>query len=120
MVSARPQAHVTLPGRPAHAPAAEDVRVDVRHLLPGIRAVVEHDAIPGPANALGGRGPVREPGHFLEQAAGLGDRRQVDVMFPRHDQEMRGRLRIDIAEHETPCVFLHDFGRNLTGSDRAE
>lgn len=104
MVSARPEAHVTLPdsdsgpipeaarrpalsGRPSQPPATEDVRVDVRHLLPGIRAAVEDGAVAGAIDALGDRGLVRETGHFLEQAAaGLGDGREVNVMFFRYDQ----------------------------------
>lgn len=141
MVSARPEAHVTLPDshsdrpghcrgaapgatqaaapalprrrspalprRPSQLPAAEDVRVDVRHLLPGIRAVVEDGAIAGAFDALGHRDLVRETGHLLEQAAlglgaGVGDGREVDVMFFRYDQHMRGRLRVDIAERDSP------------------
>ena len=96
-----------LPRRPSQLPAAEDVRVDVRHFLPGIRAVVEDGAIAGAFDALGHRDLVRETGHLLEQAAlglgaGVGDGREVDVMFFRYDQHMRGRLRVDIAERDSP------------------
>ena len=80
--------------------------MDVRHLLPGIRAAVEDDAIAGAVDALGHRDLVRKTGHLIKQAAGLGagpgDGREVNVMFFRYDQYMRGRLRVDIAERDSP------------------
>lgn len=77
--------------------------MNVRHLLPGIRAAVEDRTVAGAIDALGHCGPVREAAYFLEQAAArLGHRREVNVMFFRYDQYVRGGLRIDIPERDSP------------------
>lgn len=79
------------------------MRVNVRNLLPGVRAAVEDRTVAGAVDALGDRGLVREAAHFLEQAAArLGNRREVNVMFFRYDQYMRGSLRVDITERDSP------------------
>ena len=92
-----------LPGGPLQAPAADHVRVRVRHLLPGIRAAIEDDAVARTANTLVHRYTVRQAGYLLEQAAASrGDRRDVGVMYFRYDQHMCGCLRIDIPERDSP------------------
>ena len=92
-----------LPGGPLQAPAADHVRVRVRHLLPGVRTAIEDDAVAGTANTLVHRYTVRQAGHLLEQAAASrGDRRDVEIMFFWYDQHMCGCLRIDIPERDSP------------------
>ena len=88
---------------PLQGPAAEHVQVSVRHILPGVRAAIEDDAVAGSVDALGDRDTVRQAGHLFQQAAGrLGDRRDVGIMFFRYDQHMCGCLRIDITERDSP------------------
>jgi len=79
------------------------VRVDVRHILAGIRATVEDHAIARLADALRYRAGVGQGHHLLEHAAAGGNhRRDVDIMFLRYDQDMNRGLRIDIAERDSP------------------
>ncbi len=92
-----------LTGRPLKPPAAEHVRVDVRHVLAGVRAIVDDHAIARLADALRYRGGLGQGRHLLEQAAAGGDdRRDVGIMLFRYDQHMNGGLRIDIAERDSP------------------
>ncbi len=79
------------------------MRVRVRHLLPGVRAAIEDDAVARTANTLVHRYTVCQVGHLLEQAAASrDDRRDVDIMFFWYDQHMCGCLRIDIPERDSP------------------
>ena len=132
MVSARPEPHVTLaraaypaarplPGRPFQAAAADEVRVGMRHVLPGVRAAVEDDAVAGIADALGEGDTVREAGHLIEEAAASqGDRRDIGTMLFWYDQDMYGGLRVDIPERDSPQGLAHSFNRSLAGSDPAK
>ena len=92
-----------LTGRPLKPPAAEHVRVDVRHVLAGVRATVEDHAIARLADALRYRGGVGHGRHLLEQAAAGGDhRRDVGVVLLWYDQDMNRGLWINIAERDGP------------------
>jgi len=92
-----------LTGRPLKPPAAEHVRVDVRHVLAGVRATVEDHAIARLADALRYRSGVGQGRHLLEQPTAGGDhRRDVGIMFLRYDQDVNRGLWIDIAERDGP------------------
>jgi hypothetical protein len=92
-----------LPGGPLQTPASDHVRMRVRHLLPGVRAAIEDNAVARTADALVHRYTVCEAGHLLKQAvASRGDLRDVGIVFFWYDQHMCGCLRINIPERDSP------------------
>jgi hypothetical protein len=97
------------------------MRVHVPDSLPRVLAGVEDDPVPGGLDALGGRDLACRRDEFVKQpAARGGEGRHVGVMIPRHHQDMRRRLRVDVTEGDSPLPVQHKRGRDLSGSDPAE
>jgi hypothetical protein len=81
----------TSPGWPGQRPAANDVRVGMRHRLPGRPAGVEHDAVSRLGDFLSHRNAMRLACHLLkEAAASFRDCRKLRVMFFRYNQTCMG------------------------------
>jgi hypothetical protein len=97
------------------------VRVHVPDGLPTVLAGVEDDPVPAGGNALGGRDLVCRADDFVEQAAARGDEgRHVGEMVPRHHQDVRRRLGVDVTEGDGPLSVHHYRGRDLSGNYPAE
>src|SRR5690606_23449235 len=87
--------------------SAQQVKVQVKHPLPAVRTAVVHDPI---ARLLDVKLPGQDVGHLENVPQKLrvvirhvGQRRYVP---PRNDEEMNGRLRIDIAKRDDAVVFI--------------
>src|SRR5690348_16721504 len=108
----------TSAGWPAHRAARKDVGVDVEHALADLRAGVENGAKLFEAQLVGKAPDARDQrGGGVGVAAQVGD---VGVVLPRHDEHVRGRLRIDVLESVVVLVRINLGGRNLAGDDLAE
>jgi hypothetical protein len=108
-------------GRPCHRPTAQQVRVRVRDGLTALPPGVEHDPVAAAVDALGDRDLMRLADKLVEQAATrVRQCRHVRVMIPRDDQDVGGRLRVDVAEGDGPLSVKHDRGRDVAGRDRAK
>src|SRR5258708_7313713 len=108
-----------LAGRPLHRPAAEDVKMEVKHRLATIGVGVHHDAI-----------ALRRDSRLLRDIAGKSQQ------FPEHprifhiveradvgrrdDQDMGGCLPIEVLEGHHAVAALHDRGRNLARGNLAK
>src|SRR5712691_4864345 len=112
---------ILLSRRPAQAAAADEVQVDMEDGLAGVAVRVEH----GPETAGGDPAILRDgggpPNDFTDDLIIV--RRQFverrDVAL-RHDEDVRGCLRIDVVEGEQAVVFVDDGRRNLAFDDLAE
>lgn len=92
----------------------------MKHCLPGIRTVVEDRAISGGDAAFGRdlRGDeVQVADHRLVACSGFGERSE---MLARDNQDVRGRLRIQILERHGLFVLMDKARRNLPGDDFTE
>ncbi len=108
-----------LAGRPMHWPAAEDVKMEVRHRLTTIGVGVHYHAI-----------ALRRDSRLLRDIAGKSQQ------FPEHprifcivegadvsrrdDQDVGRCLRIEVLEGQHAVAALHDRGRNLAGGNLAK
>ena len=92
--------------------------MQVRHGFAGVGAVVEDEAVAAFFQAEF----LRDFGGFEQQmaeglmifGAGFGEARN---RFPGNDQNMRRRLRIDVAEGDDLVVLEDDVRRNFAGDD---
>src|SRR3954467_5733201 len=95
------------------------MQVDVKNGLAGIGVRIDHSAIPALRQSFG----LRELcGHQMHLADDVGVLRLVqrhDVL-PRNDQNMNGRLRVDIPERDAMLVLRDDVCRNLFLQNAAE
>ena len=55
-----------------------------------------------------------------QASVGAGERGQVSIVILGDDQDMRGRLGIDVTKCEGTATFSHTFGRDVTRDDLAE
>jgi hypothetical protein len=107
--------------RPGHRTATEQVRVHVPDGLPAVLTGVEDDPVAAVLDALG-RGDLTGGADKLvkQAAARRGERPHVGEVIPRDHQDMRWRLRADVAEGDDPLSVQHYRRRDLSGSDPAE
>lgn len=109
-----------LTGGPSESAAAEQVEVQVGNGLAAVAADVRHDAI-AVAQPLG----LRQAANYQEKMA---DERPVDIFdvvdrhdfLFRNDQDVRGRLWLDVAERQAVFVFVENLGGNLAIDDPLE
>ena len=76
------------------------MQVKVKHRLPGAAAVVEDRAVAIGQLSFAGKlcgKQLQAPEHRAIFRARVGERNQV---FPRTDQDMRGRLRVNVFKRE--------------------
>src|SRR5687768_4256082 len=105
--------------RPAELASAEEMQVDVKHRLAGVRACVDDDAV-----AVG-----REP---FRRGEGLGDQHQPSEHLRvrrlvqgghvglRDYEDMGRRLGVDVAKGDRVLVLVHELRRYLATHDAAE
>ena len=110
-----------LAGRPGEAASAEQVKVEVVDGLPAVVAGVDDDAIAAGvelelAGDLGGGGE-----EMAEQVGVLGSGldERVDVA-PRDEENVCGRLRLDVGEGEAKLVGVDRLGGDFALKDAAE
>ena len=102
-------------------PAAEHVDVQVRDGLAPIGAVIDRDAETGVADAFlagdgsSGEQEVAQKGSVFR--FGFAD--AWDHGF-RYDEEMGGRLGVDVAEGDALIILVDDLRGNLAGDDALE
>jgi inner membrane transporter RhtA len=105
-------------GRPAERPAGQQVGVDVEDALADLGSGVEDGAERGQAERLrGALDAGQQAGRDVGPDRGLDDVAQV---LARNDEDVRGRLWVDVAEGERGVVGVHDVGRHFPGDDLAE
>ena len=90
------------------------------HRLPGLRAAIDHDAIPG-AQLMLLREPVGEVECLAHQrgVALVRFGQRGDVLF-RNDEDMGRGLRVDVGEGHELVIFGHDLGGQLPVGNSAE
>ena len=89
--------------------------------LSRFRAGVEDDPVAAVPEPLGLRHPVGLERHLGQQpGVEAGQRRQVRVVILGDDQDMRGSLRVDIAERDRSVTLSHSFRWDITRDDLAE
>ena len=89
-------------------PAREQMQMDVKDRLAGFTVAVQHGAIPALVVALFGRDRGSGADELSHERLIL-DRQIVGRrnVFPRHDQHVKGRLRVDVVEREEVRVLEH-------------
>src|SRR5262245_4625606 len=89
--------------------------------LPGVRPVVEDEAVAALVGADLAGDALRRAEHRREERTVLGPHRvgARDVLT-RHDQDVGRRLRIEVVEGDDRLVLEGDSGRYLTTGDAAE
>lgn len=95
--------------------------MDVGHCLPGLGTGVEDETVTAFADTLGHRDMVRLAHNLGEQPARCAcERRRALIVVLGDDQNVHGRLRVDIAEGHR-AVRLQDLvSREFPGSNLAE
>lgn len=95
--------------------------MDMGHRLPGLGARVEDETVTAFADSLGDRDTVRLAHHLGEQAARCArERRRALVMVLGDNQDMNGRLRVDIAERDGALRLQDLVSREFPGCNLAE
>lgn len=110
-----------LPNWMPHALSAHQVHMQVEDNLPAMRAGVDDQAVTGLRDALL-RGELfgdreKPPHHGLIFGQDVIDR---DNVFDRHDQQVGGRDRMDIAKSDDLLVLVKDGSRCFPFDDLAE
>ena len=102
-------------GRPGHGTSADDVAVQVKDALPGVRPFVNDEAISGcPQAELFGDLPRGDNHSAKKHRVGLcGSMYSIDMLF-WNDERMRRRDRSDVAEGEQVLVLEENFRRCLS------
>jgi hypothetical protein len=89
--------------------------------LAGLCAGVENDAVPAAVDARRLGDLVCLIRHLGQQRrVGRGQCGEVAVVSLRDNKDMRGRLRVDIAESKRPGTFAHENGGDIARDDLAE
>src|SRR5664279_4984671 len=107
--------------RPGHAAATEQMQVRVEHTLSRVRAGVEDQPEAGFGDAL--RLRQCAAGHHKGGQAGRiigGQLDRVLVVRGRDQQDVRGRLGVDVPEGDRVLVAVHLARGDLPGDDLAE
>ena len=95
--------------------------MQVRHGFPAVPAMVEHE----PITVFSQTQRRSDVSGFQEQVAeqGLVARlggADASNRFLGHQQDVHGRLRIDVMKRQDEVVFVGDLRRNLAGGDFLE
>ncbi len=100
-------------------PPAEKVQMQMKNGLPTILSSVDHRPVSGRRNSLLPRERRRKHGHSAEQLAVSDVVERADVLS-RHDHDVDGRLRRDVAKREIVRGIGHHLGGDLSPHDPAE
>lgn len=103
-----------------HLPSAEDVDVEVVDGLAAVGAGVEHQAVAvgevlGAGDFAGGVEKLAEDGGVV-----LGGVRVRGEVVLGDDEDVRGRLGVDVREGESLLVFVEAVDGDFAGDDFAE
>jgi hypothetical protein len=105
------------------------VEVEMRDQIAGVCTHIEHEPVApliGWIDALANKsldsGDVLGEKHKIDQFLGVFGREVIGCanMPPGDDEDMSGRLRVDIAECDAPFARRHLVGRYLADDDAAE
>lgn len=104
-----------------HHATTQQMQMDMENDLPARLVAVHHGAVAGLGETLASRnlahGTIHTPhDHFFLrlEIVERGD------MFPRHDQDVCRRLRIEVAESDYRVVFVHLVRRDVASGNLAE
>jgi hypothetical protein len=91
------------------------------HSFAAIRAVIDYQSKAGFVQSFRLRYDLRNAEEMAEQrlVAELGGRHAGDFLL-WDDEEMHGRLRLDIVERQAAIVLERDLGRDFAGDDLGE
>jgi hypothetical protein len=107
-------------GRPRHLPLRQQVNVQVRYGLTGMRPVV-HDEPKSFGELKFSRHDAGNDQEMTEDALilrfGFAD---AGNQFLRHDEQMHGRLWLDVVEDDAVLVLVFDPGGDFTVDDFLE
>src|SRR5713101_5155402 len=106
----------------AEVAAAEQVQMEMRHVLMGCRAVIGEDAVAGLGDTLLMRDPADRP-HESRQLGRRCVRRKIidrQIFALRDYDDMRGRLRVDVAKGEDMLVLENFVARQFAAQDAGE
>ena len=119
--------HIVHPGRRERSSqatkefAAQQVHMEVRHLVASVRTVVQRQSVPGPGYTGVSRdtvGDAREMSHQRQSIfVQIGDRTYV---FLRNHQHVGGGPRVDVANHECAVVFVDELTGEFPVADPTE
>src|SRR5437667_5722023 len=110
-----------LSGWPDHRASAEKVQVDVIDALPRVFVHVEDGAPARAIDLLRTRELLRQGEHLPhERFVAVGKVVERGDVLPRDDEDMRGSLRIDVAEGDEVFRLGHDRRLRLARGDIAE
>ncbi len=117
----RQNAGAPLARRPAEIATSQQVKVNVKHRLPGGFAVIHDRSI-----AIGGQVQIASDLREAEQRRA--DRRHIRLghvieagdVFARNDNDVRRCLRIDVVKGDDVGIFVDFFRRDLAECDAAE
>src|SRR6185437_12901094 len=105
--------------RPGEGPAAEKMKVNMKHSLTGVGVGVDHGPIaarlyPFLSRYLGGH-----ESHATDKrrVANVGQR---SYMLPRHDQHVDRCLRVDVPEGDAMLVLRDELRGNVPAHDSTE
>jgi hypothetical protein len=104
-----------------HPPAADEVEVQVKNRLPGIRTGVDDQPVPGLIQTGFSSQAASGKKHVTEQftVGRFGFIHGYD-MFLRDDQYVHGGNRAGILETDQGFIAMEDIGRYISGNDPAE
>jgi len=111
---------LALPRRPLHVPPADQMDMNVEHGLPRFRSHVEDSAVAVFDSALasdGGGGQVKASDELCVFRLSFF---QATNMLLGNNQNVRGRLRIDVLEGDRVLVFIYFLGGDFAVDDAAE
>jgi len=107
-------------GRPRHLATGEQVDVEVRHGFAGVRAVVDDKA--KAVGELELAGELAGDEQEMAEDGFIGGRGVADSRddFFRNEEQVNGRLRLDVMKSEAEIVFVLDARGNFAGDDTFE
>src|SRR5215213_8516422 len=108
-------------GGPFHAPASEDVEMEVGNGVLGVVAHVEHEPVAVAFQALDAGHTLSHLEHLGQDPAVFGAHRvgRLDVHLG-HDEHVAGKGGLDVAEGVGALGGRHLLGRHVSGHDLAK
>jgi hypothetical protein len=104
-----------------HPTAANQVEVQVKNRLPGIRTGIDDQAVPGLIQAGFSSQAASGKKHVAEQVTvGRFGFIHGYNMLLRYDQDVHGGNRTGILETDQGLIAMEDIGGNISGNDPAE
>src|SRR5208282_987288 len=105
--------HFRLPRRPGMASSAEQMIMQMRHSLAGVGTAIDDNPIPIVQIPLGGQllyHHQQMPGQRSIAFGQIGQRRNLLL---GNDQDVNGRLRINVFESQAAVILVNNLGGNF-------